>query len=229
MNGLTIAIDGYVATGKSTLAKMLAQHFGYTYVDSGAMYRAVTLYALQQGWLDSTGISNRNALLNGLPQITIHFQKVGVVQHTFLNGKDVEAAIRSPKVSQSVSEISVLPEVRTALVAQQQAMESNNGMVMDGRDIGTVVFPHADCKFFLTAKPKIRAKRRLLELQSRGIDTTLEAVLDNVNKRDQLDSSRTLSPLKKAEDAITIDVSNLDLDTVFQKMLDAVNRKIKGG
>ena len=171
MDNIIIAIDGYAATGKSTLAKRLANHLDYIYVDTGAMYRAVTLYALQNDWLD-TKISSQNKAIQQLDKVKIRFQLVNKKQHTFLNDKDVEAIIRTPEVSDRVSEVAAIPEVRNVLVSQQRAMGIKKGIVMDGRDIGTVVFPNAECKFFLTATPEVRAKRRLLELDLAGIDTT---------------------------------------------------------
>ena len=222
MDNIIIAIDGYAATGKSTLAKRLANHLDYIYVDTGAMYRAVTLYALQNDWLD-TKISSQNKAIQQLDKVKIRFQLVNKKQHTFLNDKDVEAIIRTPEVSDRVSEVAAIPEVRNVLVSQQRAMGIKKRIVMDGRDIGTVVFPNAECKFFLTATPEVRAKRRLLELDLAGIDTTFNEVLENVKKRDKLDSSRSVAPLVKAADALLIDVSELTIKNAFNALLKVVS------
>ncbi len=222
MDNIIIAIDGYAATGKSTLAKRLANHLNYVYVDTGAMYRAVTLYILQNGWLD-TKISSRNKAIQQLDKVKIRFQLVNKKQHTFLNDKDVEANIRTPEISDRVSEVAAIPEVRNVLVSQQRAMGIKKGIVMDGRDIGTVVFPNAECKFFLTATPEVRAKRRFLELDLAGIDTTFDKVLENVKKRDNQDSSRAVGPLVKAADALLIDVSELTIENAFNALLKVVS------
>ena len=225
MKKITIAIDGYAATGKSTLAKRLAKYFNYTYVDTGAMYRAVTLYASQNRGLEGKELSadQRKQYLEG---IEIHFQTINQKQHTFLNNEDVEETIRKPEISDRVSAIAAIPEVRDFLVAQQRAMGSEKGIVMDGRDIGTVVFPNAEIKFFLNARPEIRAQRRLMELTSKGVSTSFEKVLANVIKRDELDSSRAVGPLVKADDALLIDVSDLSLDDVFNTLLDTIKQNI---
>lgn len=225
MDKFVIAIDGFAATGKSTLAKQLARHFDYVYVDTGAMYRAVTLFAFQNKYLEHTPF-NPELLIANLDRIAIHFKSIAKKQHTFLNGVDVESHIRTPAISDRVSEIASLPEIRQFLVAQQRSMGLKKGIVMDGRDIGTVVFPDAECKFFLTATPEIRAKRRLLELNSLGIEISLDKVLENVKKRDHQDSSRAVAPLVPASDAFQIDVSEMSLETAFNKLLKIVETQL---
>ena len=227
MENIIIAIDGYAATGKSTLAKRLANHLDYVYVDTGAMYRAVTLHALQNGWLDKSK-SSQYTEFDQLDKFKIQFQLINKKQHTFLNGKDVESIIRRPEVSDNVSEVAAIPEVRDILVSQQRAMGIKKGIVMDGRDIGTVVFPNAECKFFLTATPEVRAKRRLLELDLAGIKISFNEVLENVKKRDKQDSSRAVAPLVKAADALLIDVSELTIENAFNTLLKVTNTHLVG-
>ncbi len=204
---ITIAIDGYSSCGKSTLAKALAQSLGYIYVDSGAMYRAVTLYFLQQH-IDFT---DESAVESALEQINIHFQKNENGQNrTVLNGEDVEREIRQMEVSSKVSQVAAIPLVRRAMVEQQRKMGHQKGIVMDGRDIGTVVFPDAELKIFLTASPEIRAMRRFNELQHKGIKNTLAEVRENLTMRDRIDSTREDSPLRQAIDAVVIDNTYLN-------------------
>lgn len=223
---IVIAIDGYSSTGKSTIAKQLSEKLGYIYVDSGAMYRAVTLYAMRRGWVTENHF-NSSELIESLPQISIDF-KIG--QHgkaeVHLNDENVEKYIRSLDVSNLVSTISTLPEVRTKLVAEQHKMGVNKGIVMDGRDIGTVVFPDAELKLFMTSSAETRANRRYQELLEKGDQVTYEEVLKNVMDRDQLDSTREVSPLKKATDAIEIDNSNLTKKEQFTLILDLVNQRL---
>lgn len=197
---IIIAIDGYSSCGKSTLAKELAQKLGYTYIDTGAMYRAVTLYLLELG----IPIEESAVLQAALADIHISFQTIEGKRHTFLNGKSVEEEIRGMKVAQHVSEVATLSSVRKKLVEQQQQMGAQKGVVLEGRDIGTVVFPAAELKIFLTAHPRERAKRRLKELEAKGEQTTYDEVLDNLLHRDKIDSTRADSPLRKADDAIVI-------------------------
>jgi cytidylate kinase len=208
---IIIAIDGHSSTGKSTLAKALAQKLGYTYVDTGAMYRAVALYCLQNNLVDVSG--KVSAALAGLcadgKSIQIEFRTDGERSRTFLNGEDVEREIRSVAVAAAVSPVSAVPEVRQFLVAQQQLMGRNRGLVMDGRDIGTVVFPDAELKIFMTAAPEIRAERRFLELKAKGENVSFDEVLRNIEERDRLDSSREHSPLRKADDALLLDNSHM--------------------
>lgn len=199
---IVIAIDGHSSCGKSTLAKALAEHLGYTYIDSGAMYRAVTLYLLQQGISAEDEASVRKALA----AISIRF---GPSNHAFLNGQDVEADIRKMEVSRYVSEVAAVPQVRRAMVHQQQQMGAEKGIVMDGRDIGTVVFPEAELKIFLTASLEIRVKRRYEELQAKGLSATLAEVSQNLQHRDHIDSTRDDSPLRQAPGAIVIDNTTL--------------------
>jgi len=223
MGKIIIAIDGYAATGKSSQAKLLAATLGYTYIDTGAMYRAVTLFALRQ---QPQGEVEPERLIESLQNITITFQSKDSEQLTFLNGENVTDAIRSTQVTEHVSSIAKIPEVRSFLVAQQKALGQKKGIVMDGRDIGTVVFPNAECKFFLTASPEVRAQRRHLEQVEKGIKEDFEDVLDNITSRDLLDSTRAVSPLKKASDAIEIDVSTLSIKEVYDKLWSHIKNKI---
>ena len=205
---ITIAIDGYSSTGKSTIAKRLAKSLGYIYVDTGAMYRAVTLYALENK-LIGEGIENMEAIIKALPKIKLHFlfsKAIGFAE-IYLNDKNVENAIRTLYVSSYVSKIAAIKEVRAKLVEMQQIMGKDKGIVMDGRDIGTVVFPDAELKLFMTASPEKRATRRYKELLDRGDKISYEEVLKNVIERDYIDSNRKNSPLKKAKNAIEIDNS----------------------
>jgi len=215
MKKITIAIDGHSSCGKSTMAKALAAKLGYVYVDTGAMYRAVTLYALRNDLMDSeTKEMNVEALENVIKDIKItqSVNEEGKVE-TFLNGECVEGEIRQMLVSSCVSPISTLGFVRAHLVACQQAMGAEGGIVMDGRDIGTVVFPNAELKIFVTASDEVRAQRRLTELRGKGDETiTFEEVLQNVRERDYIDSHREVSPLRQAEDARLLDNSDLTID-----------------
>lgn len=228
MKKITIAIDGFSSTGKSTVAKQLAKHLGYIYVDTGAMYRAVTLYAMQHGFIDTTQFET-SKLIDALEDITISFKFNDVLgfAEVYLNGVNIEKEIRTLKVSSFVSQVAAVSEVRTQLVKQQQQMGKDKGVVMDGRDIGTVVFPDAELKLFMIASAEKRAKRRFDELTERGDDVTYSDVLKNVEDRDYLDSHREDSPLRKAEDAIEIDNSNLDLKTQFERVLQLVTDRFK--
>jgi cytidylate kinase len=216
---INIAIDGAAATGKSTLAKRLAKELHYLYVDSGAMYRAVTYFALQQHISESI---QQDQLIKALADLKIEFKSTSEGQALFLNGEDVSNAIRQPEINAHVSTIAAVAEVRRFLVLQQQQIAANKGVVMDGRDIGTVVLPTAECKFFLTASSKIRAQRRFEEQQKAGITESFDSVHQNVLHRDALDANRAVSPLKKADDAIEIEVSALTLDEVFEKMRESL-------
>lgn len=228
MKKITIAIDGYSSTGKSTLAKQLAKELGYVYVDTGAMYRAVTLYAMQNGYINPSKF-DKKGLKAALNKIKIHFEfneQLGFAE-VFLNGKNEEEKIRTLEVSQMVSQVSTLSEVRSKLVEQQQAMGKEGGIVMDGRDIGTVVFPNADIKLFMTATADKRAKRRYKELLDRGEkDVTFDRVLKNVESRDYIDSTRDDSPLTKAEDAIVIDNTDMGLEEQFERVFSLVSMRI---
>lgn len=216
MQKITIAIDGYSSTGKSTLAKQLAKALDYIYVDTGAMYRAVTLFALQQGCFGADG--DRGLLLERLPEMELKFVPDHVLGRSamYLNGKNVEEEIRTLKVSQYVSKVAAIGEVRAMLVKQQQQMGKDKGVVMDGRDIGTVVFPDAELKVFLTASLTARATRRYKELQGRGEQVTYEEVLKNVEERDVTDSTREIAPLRKAEDAVAFDNSAMSFEEQFE-------------
>lgn len=213
-NKIIVAIDGYSSCGKSTIAKALAKYAGYTYVDTGAMYRAVALYALR------AGIENNLSDIEGmLKDIRVGFAKTVDGQHVTLNDEDVESYIRTLEVGNLASQISTIKEVRAFLVAQQQAMGEKKGIVMDGRDIGTVVFPNAELKLFLTASPEVRAKRRYLELQTKGENPVWEDVLADVNDRDYRDTHRAESPLRQAEDAVVVDNGEMTREEQMQHII----------
>lgn len=224
---IIIAIDGYSSSGKSTMAKALAREIGYRYIDSGAMYRAVTLYALRHE-LMSGGVVDEAALREALPAIKIDFRVADGVQRTLLDGEDVEAEIRGMLVSEFVSTISAIPFVRHALVAMQQAFGREKGIVMDGRDIGTTVFPDAELKVFVNAPAETRAERRYKELTAKGVGVTYDEVLANVRHRDHIDETRSESPLRKAADAIELDNSGMteaEQDRwLMERFHEAVNR-----
>ena len=227
MKKITIAIDGYSSCGKSTMAKDLAREVGYIYIDSGAMYRAVTLYCLENGLFTSEGI-HVTQLEKAMPNIQISFQLNPETQRpmTFLNGKNVEDRIRTMEVSSHVSPVAALPFVREAMVKLQQEMGKTKGIVMDGRDIGTVVFPDAELKIFVVASAEIRAQRRFDELKAKGQEASFEEILANVKERDYIDQNRAVSPLRQAEDALLLDNSHLTIEqqkewlaTEFQKAI----------
>lgn len=229
MKEIIIAIDGFSSTGKSTLAKQLAKKLHYVYVDTGAMYRAVALYAMKNNLISADDFDNEG-LISKIKDIKIHFEfnKSRGFAEVFLNDENVEIAIRTLEVSQMVSQVSTVSEVRAKLVEQQQAMGANGGIVMDGRDIGTVVFPNADIKFFMTASADKRAKRRYKELLDRGDENvTYARVLKNVESRDYIDSTRLDSPLKKADDAIEIDNSDMGLEEQFERVFSLVDSRLK--
>ncbi len=231
MKKIVIAIDGYSSCGKSTMAKNLARQLGYVYVDTGAMYRAVTLYALRHQLFKADGEVDAASLQRAMPDIRISFQfnKQTGKPDTYLNDELVEQEIRTMQVSERVSKIAALPFVRTALVAQQQRMGKDKGIVMDGRDIGTVVFPHAELKIFVTASAEVRAQRRYDELLQKGMPARYDDILKNVQERDYIDSHREVSPLRKAEDAIELDNSNLTIDEQQQWLLQQVNKVLQQG
>lgn len=212
MKKIIVAIDGFSSCGKSTMAKDLAKSVGYAYVDTGAMYRSVTLYCLRNNWIQN-GIVDEDKLKDAIPSIRIEFKYNSEKQmnETYLNGENVEKEIRSLTVSNSVSIVSSIGFVRRAMVAQQQAYSVERGVVMDGRDIGTVVFPDAELKIFLTASPEIRAQRRYDELTAKGETVSFDEILENVKQRDYLDQNREESPLRKAEDAIELDNSYMTI------------------
>jgi cytidylate kinase len=221
---ITIAIDGFSSTGKSTLAKQLAKQLGYVYVDTGAMYRAVTFFAMQKGYINADSF-DKQSLINSLPFIKLQFKfnpDLGFAE-MYLNDVNVETEIRTIEVSSFVSKVAEVSEVRAKLVEQQKEMGKDKAIVMDGRDIGTVVFPDAELKIFMTASATTRAQRRFDELQQKGDDVSYEAVLKNVEERDYIDTHRVDSPLVKAEDAIEIDNSYLNREEQFQVVLDLVN------
>jgi len=213
MKQITIAIDGHSSCGKSTMAKELARRVGYIYVDTGAMYRSVTLYALRHQLFREDGTILTDQLEAQMPQIHITFQLNAETGRpdTYLNGECVEQQIRSLEVSNHVSPIAALPFVRTAMVAQQQQMGQGGGVVMDGRDIGTVVFPHAELKVFVTASAEVRAQRRYDELQQKGMPADYADILKNVQERDYIDSHREVSPLRQADDALLLDNSHMTI------------------
>lgn len=222
---ITIAIDGFSSTGKSTLARQLAKYLGYVYVDTGAMYRAVTYYALQNGYIIDDHF-DRDGLVRKLPEISLQFlfnPDIGNAE-IYLNEVNVENEIRTLEVSGWVSRVAEVSEVRAKLVEQQKHMGENKGVVMDGRDIGTVVFPNAELKLFMTASPETRAQRRFEELQGKGQDVTYDAVLKNVQERDYIDTHRKDSPLVMADDAIEIDNSHLSITQQFEKVVDLVQK-----
>jgi cytidylate kinase len=213
MKKITIAIDGHSSCGKSTMAKELARRVGYIYVDTGAMYRSVTLYALRHGMIAPDGSVDADALKASMNQISITFHLNPGTQRpdTYLNGECVEQLIRSLEVSQHVSPVAALPFVREAMVAQQQLLGQGGGVVMDGRDIGTVVFPHAELKVFVTATAEVRAQRRYDELKQKGMEADYADILRNVEERDYIDSHREVAPLRQADDALLLDNSNMTI------------------
>lgn len=217
-NRIIVAIDGYSSCGKSTIAKALAKYAGYTYVDTGAMYRAIGLYTLRHNLTEPADI------IAALPNIQVGFILVDGAQHVTLNGEDVESQIRTLEAGNCASRISQIKEVRAFLVAQQQRMGETKGIVMDGRDIGTVVFPNAELKLFLTASPEVRAQRRYDELVEKGEKPDFAAVLADVNDRDYRDTHRAESPLRQADDAIVVDNSNLTREEQMKVIYDLFDR-----
>ena len=223
---IIIAIDGYSSSGKSTMARALASAIGYRYIDSGAMYRAVTLWAMRHGLVAPGQDPDIPAIVAALPEIKIDFKVEGPRQLTVLNGEVVEDEIRSLEVSNCVSPIAAIPQVRHALVAMQKAMGESKGIVMDGRDIGTVVFPEAEMKVFCDASAERRAERRFKELTAKGASVTYEEVLDNVRSRDHIDETRSEGPLRCADDAVRLDNSHMTLDEQNSWLLDLYRQRI---
>lgn len=225
-NKIIIAIDGYSSCGKSTLAKELAKELSYIYIDTGAMYRAVTFFFMKKNLLHNGKLNTEN-LDQHLSNITVHFERQADGSlHTFLNQEDVEKEIRTMEVSNLVSEVSKHAKIRAQLVALQQKMSEKKAVILDGRDIGTVVFPNAEVKLFLTADPQIRAQRRFDEIQAKGDEINFEDVLKNINDRDYQDENRTESPLRRAEDAIIIDNSHLNREEQLEEALNIIKLKL---
>ena len=229
MNKIIVAIDGFSSCGKSTMAKDLASEVGYVYIDSGAMYRAVTLYCMQHGWILADDKLDEYALLAEIDKVGIEFKfnKDSKRSETYLEGVNVEQQIRSMEVSNSVSMVSAVPFVRHFVDRLLHRMSQAKGVVMDGRDIGTAVFPNAELKIFVTAQPQIRAQRRLDELRAKGDNkTTLKDVLENIEQRDYSDQNRTESPLRKADDAIELDNSYMTIEQQMQWLLEHFNKTV---
>lgn len=223
VQNIIVAIDGYSSCGKSTIAKALAKHAGYTYVDTGAMYRATALYAQRQGLAE-----NLAQVVPLLANVHISFTHTDNGQHVTLNDEDVESQIRTLEIGNLASQISTIKEVRAFLVAQQQAMGKQKGIVMDGRDIGTVVFPQAELKLFLTASPEVRAQRRFDELKAKGENPILADVLADVNDRDYRDTHRAESPLRQAEDAIVVDNSHMTREEQMEHIINLFKGRVQG-
>ena len=223
---IIIAIDGYSSSGKSTMARQLASAIGYRYIDSGAMCRAVTLWAMRHGYMSQGSSPDVDAIVAALPEIKIDFKVEGPRQLTMLDGEIVENEIRSLEVSNCVSPIAAIPQVRHALVRMQQAMGESKGIVMDGRDIGTVVFPDAEMKVFCDASAERRAERRFKELTDKGASVTYEEVLDNVRTRDHIDETRSEGPLRCADDAVRLDNSAMTIDEQNQWLLDLYRSRV---
>ena len=228
MKKITIAIDGFSSCGKSTMAKMLAKEVGYIYVDTGAMYRAVTLFAMRNCMIAPNGDVNRDELKQKMQTLRVEFKlndQTGRAE-TYLNGENVENEIRGMEVSSHVSVIAAIDFVRTALVEQQQRMGRDKGIVMDGRDIGTVVFPDAELKVFVTASAEIRAQRRFDELKGKGVEANFDEILNNVQQRDYIDSHREVSPLRKADDAIELDNGELTIAQQLQWLVERFEERV---
>ena len=229
MKKITIAIDGHSSCGKSTMAKALARKIGYVYVDTGAMYRAVTLYALRHGMIDAEGRVDEQTLEASMDQVKVSFTLNAEKRtpETCLNGENVEHDIRGMEVSAHVSAIAALPFVRRVMEAQQKAMGRDKGIVMDGRDVGTVLFPDAELKIFVTATAEVRARRRYNELKAKGMDADYDEILKNVQQRDYIDSHREVSPLRKADDALELDNSNITLQQQDEWLMQRYLERVK--
>ncbi len=229
MKRLVVAIDGHSSCGKSTMAKDLAREVGYIYVDTGAMYRAVTLFCMRNKLFDAEGNVLVDALEAAMPQVSVTFrlnEETGKPD-TYLNGERVEDTIRSLEVSDNVSKVAAIPFVREAMVEQQRLMGREKGIVMDGRDIGTTVFPDADLKVFVTASPEVRAQRRYDELKAKGMPADYDDILKNVQERDYMDSNRAVSPLRKAEDALLLDNSDMTIAEQKAWLMDKFNKALE--
>ena len=223
MKQISVAIDGPVGAGKSTIARAAAKRLGFVYCDTGALYRAIGLHCSRKG----TDLKDGTAVAARLPEISLNIRITDGVQRVFLNGEDVSEEIRLPEISMAASAVSAVPEVRAALLDLQRDMAKSQSVIMDGRDIGTVVLPNADVKIFLTARPEIRAKRRYDELAKKGVETTLEEVLADLNKRDYDDSHRAAAPLKQAEDAVLADTSGLDFNDSVDLVCGIIENALK--
>lgn len=225
---INIAIDGYSSCGKSTIAKAIAREMNYIYIDTGAMYRAMTLYALQHGYVRPDDSIDEEGLIRALELVLINFKynTETMKYETYLNGQNVEREIRSLQVSNHVSRVSNIKEVRQKLVRLQKRIAEAKGVIMDGRDIGTVVLPDAEVKFFMTADSRVRAQRRFEELKSMGVVTSIDEVLQNINARDEYDTKRSNDPLRQADDAIVIDNTHLTIEEQFQFALNVIQRKL---
>lgn len=228
MKNIKIALDGHSSCGKSTLAKQLAAHYGFLFIDTGAMYRAVTLYALKNGIVSSDDKIDEDKLRESMGKIEIAFKRVDNQNHTLLNGEDVEKEIRQLEVSKRVSKISAIAFVREKLVDFQRRISENSSVVMDGRDIGTVVFPNAEVKFFVTANAEVRAERRYKELLEKGEKVDFNEIKQSVITRDKLDSEREVSPLRKAEDAIILDNSFMTREEQFEFAKNIIDKVLLG-
>lgn len=224
MKKIIVAIDGPSGSGKSTVAKLLAKKLGYTYIDTGAMYRAVAL----QARLDNIDVNDSSALIRLCDSVKIEFVPNSSGLRTILNGRDVSEEIRTPEMSMAASDISAKKEVRHSLLSIQRRMGEKGGVVLEGRDVGTVIFPNAEAKFFLDASLEERGKRRYKELAAKGIDVTLEQTIEDVKKRDINDSSRDIAPLKMAEDSILVDSTNFGIEEVVNRMILVINEKTSG-
>ena len=227
MKRIIIAIDGYSSTGKSTVAKRLADTLGYTYIDSGAMYRAVTFFAIERGLIDDESFDS-TGLIKMLVGVQIKFEWENGNNITYLNGRNISKSIRDMKISQLVSQVSAIPEVREKMVGIQRKFGQEKGVVMDGRDIGSIVFPNAELKLFLTASPKVRAQRRFDELKTSGQKVFFQTVLDNLQSRDEMDSNRIISPLIVPKDAIVIDNSEMNQHDQFNIIVQLAKDRIYG-
>lgn len=224
---IIIAIDGYSSTGKSSFAKRIAAEFSFLYLDSGALYRGVTLYAIENGIISRTGDIDRQALCKALASLDIHFEHKDSGSRTYIGGRCIENDIRTLPVSEKVSPISAIPEVRAYVDDRLREFGKKKRVVMDGRDIGTTVFPHAELKIFMTADPEIRAQRRLAEMQSKGEDVTIDDVLRNLKERDFIDSHRAASPLTQAEDAIVLDNSHMSIEEQMKWVKDIIRKRFQ--